>query len=130
MAERETWINALIGAIVGIILSPLPLSTVLGGGVAGYLEAGSRSEGIRVGALAGIVMFVPMVLLLFLVGNVFLIGMMGGMMGPGHLFNLAGGLTAIALTFTLVFGFVYTVCLAILGGFLGNYIKHETDIGG
>lgn len=129
MAEGDTWINALIGAVVGVVLSPLPFSTVLGGAVAGYLEAGDREHGVRVGALAGAVMLVPMVLFLFLLGNVFFFAAMGGI-GSGGPIGLAGSLTAVVFVFALFFGLVYVVGFAAVGGFLGNYLKRDADLGG
>lgn len=129
MAEGETWINALIGAVVGVVLSMLPFSTVIGGAVAGYLHGGGREAGIRVGALAGGIMLVPILLFLLVVGNLFLFASVGGM-GPGGMFGAAGGLTIVAFIFALFFGLVYIVGFAALGGYIGNYVKHDTDIGG
>lgn len=126
MAEGDTLLNALIGAVVGIVLSFLPFSTVLGGGVAGYLHGGDRMDGLRVGALAGVMMLVPLVLFVFFFGGVFLFA--GGFVLPHQAFGLSGVFAVVALLFSLVFGLVYVVGLAVLGGYLGNYVKQDTDV--
>ena len=111
----STVINALIGAIAGIVLSFIPLSTVLGGAIAGYLEGGTAEDGVKVGAIAGLIMLIP---ILFF-GTVFLSFFVG--LGPGGP-PAAFGVMAVVV---IVFGALYTVGLGILGGFLGVYLKHE-----
>jgi hypothetical protein len=127
MAQGDTFINALIGAVVGVVLSPVPFSTVLGGAVAGYLQGGDRNDGLRVGALAGVIMLLPLVLVMFVFGNVvFFLFAGGGMPGPAP--GLAGGFTIVAIVLALLFGLVYVVAFAALGGYLGNFVKYETDV--
>ncbi|MFC7007049.1 DUF5518 domain-containing protein [Halalkalicoccus salilacus] len=41
----NTPLNALIGGVIGVVLSFIPLSTVIGGTVAGYLEGGDYTSG-------------------------------------------------------------------------------------
>lgn len=110
----STVINALIGAAAGIILSFVPFSTLLGGAIAGYLEGGESSAGLRVGAIAGVIMLIPMTLMgmffLFLFG----IGTTGA--------PIAFGLMAM---FMLLMSAVYTVGFSAAGGYLGIYLKHE-----
>ena len=124
MAEGDTLANALIGAVVAIVLTFLPLSPMLGGLVAGYLQGGDRGDGVRVGAIVGVIAFVPAVgfgVLLFGFGAFYLVGGL-----PFHL-GVLGVLLALLLLLVL-FG-VYTVGLGALGGWLGNYVLTETDIG-
>lgn len=110
-----TILNAIIGAVTGIVLSFIPFSTVLGGAVAGYLQGGEPSDGVRVGAIAGVIMLVPFVL----IGTLVLMFVLGfGVGGP----PLAFGMFAIIL---LIFGALYIVGLSALGGFLGIYAKRE-----
>lgn len=116
-AERRrggsnTLLNAVLGAVAGVLLSFVPLSTVLGGIVAGYLERGTNEDGLRVGAIAGLIMFVPFLLFAYLVGAFFLLG------GVPRLF---GGF----LLFALLFAALYTVGAAMLGGLLGVYLRRE-----
>lgn len=127
MAEGDTLINALIGAVVGVVLSPVPLSTVLGGAVAGYLEGGDRGDGLRVGGLAGGFMLVPILLVAFLAGNLFFFAAAAGGM-PGPAMGIASGVTILAVFFLLLFGLVYVVAFAAVGGWLGNYVKYDTDV--
>lgn len=111
----NTLLNAVIGAVAGIVLSFIPLSTVLGGAVAGYLEGGDTDAGLRVGALAGIIMLIPFALF----GLLFVMFYLG--FGTGGA-PIAFGLFAVII---LLFGAVYTVGLSAVGGYLGVYIKQE-----
>ena len=110
--SRSTLVNALIGAAVGIVLSFVPLSPALGGGVAGYLEGGESDDGLRVGAIAGVVMALPLAFL-GLVVSTFFFGV-GAPVGVGILFLLA-----------LVFLALYTVGLGALGGIVGASLEDE-----
>jgi hypothetical protein len=122
MGEGDTLLNALIGAVVSVVLAFLPFSTVLGGGVAGYLQKGSRDEGLRVGAISGLIAMIPIFLFISLFGGVFFFGMLGigprGLLGIGFVFVIG-----------LLFLVLYTVALAAVGGYLGAYIATETDVG-
>lgn len=111
--SSSTLVNALIGAVVGIVLSFVPLSPVLGGGVAGYLEGGTSAEGLRVGAIAGLIMIIPL-----LVFAMFILVAVTGIARQGAVFALFG-------MFVLLFIVAYTVGLSIVGGYLGVYLKDE-----
>lgn len=110
--SRSALVNALIGAAVGIVLSFVPLSPALGGGVAGYLEGGESDDGLRVGAIAGVVMALPLAFL-GLVVSTFFLGV-GAPVGLGVLFLLA-----------LVFLALYTVGLGALGGIVGASLEDD-----
>ena len=121
MAEGDTLLNAVIGGIASIVLSFVPFSPVLGGAVAGYLQGGDRGEGVRVGAYAGVVAAIPLALLLFLAVAVFGLFALGGRPGGG----------AILVVFFLFVAVVVAgiiVGLSALGGWLGNYVKYDTDL--
>lgn len=111
----NTLLNALIGGVVGVVLSFIPFSTVLGGGVAGYLEGGESTDGAKVGALAGLVALVPFVFIFGIV--LFFIPVM---VSPG--FQAA---IWVSILFILCIATVYTVGFSILGGVLGVYLKEE-----
>ena len=111
--DPNTTFNALVGGAAGIVLSFVPGSTLLGGGVAGYLEGGQPADGLRVGALAGLVMLVPFVFFGFLASIFFL--------GAGSSAPAFGALFVVFL----VFGALYTVGLSIVGAVLGIYVKNE-----
>lgn len=113
-ADRSsTLINALVGGVAGIVLFFIPFSTVLGGAVAGYLEGGDTSEGLKVGALAGLVMLVPFALF----GAIGLALFMGVTGAP-----LAFGIFAF---FGIAIGALYTVGLSAVGGIIGVYLEDE-----
>lgn len=123
MGEHDTVQNALIGAAVGFFTSFVPFSTVLGGAVAGYLQGGTSSNGVRVGAIAGGVQM----LLTFAIGGIFLLFFSALVVGTGD--GAVFGITFFFL-FLVVIGItaIYTVVLSALGGWLGNYLKCETDL--
>jgi hypothetical protein len=108
--DANTPMNALIGGVVGVLLSFVPLSPVLGGAVAGYLEGGTAKAGLRVGSIAGLVMLLPFSLF--------------GLFG---LWLFVLDVTVALLGFVIVLGFLgfYTIGLSALGGVLGVYLHDE-----
>ncbi|APX96105.1 DUF5518 domain-containing protein [Natronorubrum daqingense] len=112
-SDSSTVFNALVGAAVGIVLSFVPGSTVIGGAVAGYLEGGEPADGVPVGALAGFIMFLPVVLFGFF-GMALFVGPAGG-----------GGFGVFGILFLVVFGGLYTVGLSILGAVVGIFLKND-----
>ncbi len=117
--DSNTLVNALIGGAVAVILSGIPFSPVLGGGVAGYLEGGDYGTGATVGALAGVVAFLPFVAILgFLLLAVPLF--------PSPSVGIGIGLLGIVV---LLFAGAYTVGLSAVGGAVGIYVRRETSIG-
>ncbi|MEF8782045.1 MAG: DUF5518 domain-containing protein [Haloarculaceae archaeon] len=126
MAEGDTLVNALLGALVSVILAPLiPFSPAAGGLLAGYLEGGGRDDGLRVGAISGAIALVPLLVVAVLLANVLFFFLSGTMGGP----RMFGGIGLVVLLFGTVFAVAYTVGLSALGGWLGNYLKHEADVG-
>lgn len=127
MSERNTGVNALVGGVVAILAAPLfPLSPVLGGAVAGYLEGGSTRDGVVVGAAVGVIALLPLLLGFSLFGGLFLIGPLG--MGMWMEMGVPGGFTALSavfLVFGLVFFSAYLVGFAALGGAVGAYVATE-----
>jgi hypothetical protein len=71
MGRGDTFVNALLGAVASVVLSFLPFGIVLGGALAGYLQGMSKdyAEGAKVGALAGLFAFLPVMGFLFLLGG-------------------------------------------------------------
>lgn len=117
--RKSTLVNALIGAVVTVVVSFVPFSPVIGGGVAGYLQHGSREEGVKVGAISGVIATIPVVLGVLLIASVFTIVPSG----TGGLGLAVGGLV-LALVVFLLAG-IYTVGLGAVGGYLGAYLAEE-----
>lgn len=110
----NTLLNALIGAVVTVVTTFfLPLSPVLGGTVAGYLEGASAGSGLKIGALSGAIALVPLLVIVPL-GLVLFV------------FEPIAALSVLVIA-TVVIGFlaVYTVGFSALGGLLGVYLYGE-----
>jgi len=112
MATDNSYVNALVGAVVTILLSFTVFSPLLGGTVAGFLE---RQDGGRIGTISGAFAALPLVVLLVVGG-----GALFTFMGFGDAFGsvavlLLGGLFVI----------VFTVALSAVGGIIGVYLAEE-----
>ncbi|MFB6220380.1 MAG: DUF5518 domain-containing protein [Halolamina sp.] len=114
MATDNSYINALVGAAVTVVLSFIPFSPLLGGGVAGFLE---RRDGARIGFIAGVFASLPLFLLLLLVGGAVAVI-------PGFAQGHAEGVIAVALL-VVVFLLTYAVALSTVGGVVGVYLGEE-----
>lgn len=121
MAERDTLLNAVIGAVATAVLNGfVPLAPVLGGALAGYLEGGDRAEGLRVGAISGILGLVLDAVIVAVVLVTFLL------IGTPPLFS---AVSFLVIAVVVAFVVVYVVGLSAVGGWVGNYVKHDTGIG-
>lgn len=112
--------DAIVGAVVTVVLSFVPLAPVLGGAIAGYLR---RDRGYRVGALAGLLAAVPLVavvaVLLFVYGFY-----VPTTPARGGLAALLGYLLALQVVGLVVA--TGTVVLGAAGGMLGvEYLDHR-----
>lgn len=120
MASGRTVVNALVGAVVSIVLSFLMFSPIIGGAVAGFLEGPDGRDGTVAGALSGAIVFLPFAAVVF-----FVLGVVGFGFGVG-----AAPIEGFAVVLFL-FGFVAavtlvgTVGLSALGGYLGAYLARE-----
>lgn len=107
---------AVLGAAATAVLSFVPLSPVLGGGVAGYLEQYETGRSVSVGALSGLLAMLPgMVVLLFVT-----VGMYAGLAAV----QAAGfGLVVVSvMLFVLLLIGAYGAGLGAVGGFAGAYL--------
>lgn len=103
--------DGLVGGTVAAILSFLPLSEMIGGGIAGYLNGGTGRDGAVVGAIAGLVAYVPYLLVSIYLAASPEIALPGPDLGLSRALLIAG-VASVA--------FVYVVGLSVLGGLLGN----------
>lgn len=116
--SSNTMLNALVGAIVTAVTTPLvPFAPVLGGAVAGYLDSEGTDRradsGVKVGAISGAIALVPLLvvvpfLLFFLV------------------FDPVIAISVFAIAaIVMVFLVAYTIGFSALGGLLGVYLREE-----
>lgn len=111
-----TFRNGLGGGIIAVLLSFLPLSTVFGGGVAGYLDRGAGHRGAAAGVIAGLIAFFPYLLVSLYLAMSPAVSLPGPALGISPVVVIAG-VTSFAL--------VYTVGLSVLGSLLGGYLYGE-----
>lgn len=110
---------AVLGAVITVVLSFLPVSPIFGGALAGYLERGESGRTVSVGALAGLLPALPiLVLLVFVLG-----GVISGMLAIGQ----AGVAAVIAATLLLSMLLLATISagLGALGGYAGGWIAER-----
>jgi hypothetical protein len=123
---RSIYLNALIGAIATFVLSWLPLSPVIGGAVAGYLEGPDTSRGLKAGAISGLIAAIPVVIIAGAIGafvvGVPILGAIGSGSGAG--FGIGLGLIVI-FAIGLVVGLAYSVGLSAAGGYLGAVLADQ-----
>ncbi|QLD88805.1 DUF5518 domain-containing protein [Natronomonas salina] len=106
--------HALLGAVVSTVTSFVPLSPVLGGVVAGYLERGDSERTISVGAASGLVVSAP-----FLVIGVFAAaGLASGLPAIANS-GFAAMVAGVVIVGALV-SLAFTVGLGAAGGWIGG----------
>lgn len=121
-AGPDTLTNAIVGALVSAVTSFVPLSPVLGGGVAAYLQGGDRGEGARVGGLSGLVGVAPVVVLLVLTAVVF--GVAAAEVGVG---GVVAAVVAVAVLFATALAVLYAAVLGALGGYLAVALAERSE---
>lgn len=114
----NTLLNAVVGAVATIGLSFTGISPVLGGALAAYLDGGDTTNGLRVGALSGLIASIPLLLFGLLVFAIFGLFTIGGPGSGGVAVGLGGFFVVLLLG---VVAIAYTVGLSALGGYLGAY---------
>lgn len=126
MGEGDTFVNALVGAVVTVVtVSVLPFSPLAGGAVSGYLEGGETQDALKVGAMSGFLALIPVFLLLMFIGNVLLIFFIGS---SASVSALVGGVGFVFLLLVFATGLLYVVLLSAVGGWVGLYLKQELDV--
>lgn len=109
-------IAGLVGGVIAVLLSILPLSEVLGGAVAGYLDRRSGRRGTAAGVVAGAVASLPYLL----VGTY--VALSPAIALPGPELALSRELTVAGATGV---AFVYVVGLGVLGSLVGAWIHDQ-----
>ncbi|MFC7154173.1 DUF5518 domain-containing protein [Halomarina halobia] len=104
--------NAVIGAALTLLTAFVPLSPLLGGGVAGYLHRETREVGARVGALSGVLAAVPLFLVASRLWPITAAGFSAAFVGA-----FAVGLVALVAA--------YAVGLGALGGYVGSHVAER-----
>ena len=96
--------------MVTAVLSVIPLSPVLGGGVAGYLH---RDRGTTVGAVSGLLAALPLLVVLWIAFGVFSFVLSAGDVPQGSAF------VGVVLALVVAVIVVYAAVLGAVGGLLG-----------
>jgi hypothetical protein len=116
--EGRFLLNAVVAAVVGVVLGFVPLSPALGGAVGSYLNGGTRSTGLQLGAVAGLLASVPV----FAGGALFALVAIAG--GPGA---RAAAVFLVVMLAVLLFTALYVVGLSAAGGWAGIYLRERRD---
>lgn len=104
--------NAVLGGVGTALLSFLPLSPALGGALAGYFERPYSDKTISVGAVAGVLPIIPLlVVMLSFIG-----GLTSGLLSIGE-----GGIAVVA-SLGIFFALMITVTVGAVLGALGGYL--------
>lgn len=106
--------HALLGTVVSAVTSFVPMSPVIGGGVAGYLERGDTERTISVGAASGVLLSAPF----FIVGLFAAAGLVSGFASIED-----GGFGVMVAALVVIGGLIslgITVGLGAVGGWLGG----------
>lgn len=115
-SQRSSLLYGFVGGVVAVFLSFLPLSTVLGGGVAGYLVSNDGGHEATAGVVAGLVAFLPTLLVGMYLAASPTVSLPGPALGLSPAIVVAG-VTVVAL--------VYTVGLSVLGSLGGRYLHRS-----
>lgn len=107
--RTDLLLGAGMGALVTVFLWYIPLSPLLGGAAAGFLQGGSREDAKTAGMLSGAL--VPVLVLLFAAGAFLVAG--------ASVFGQFPFGPVIALIVSIV-GIVYAVGFGAIGGWLGG----------
>jgi hypothetical protein len=113
--------NALIGALVTIVTSFLGVSPLFGGLTAGYLQAGSRTDGAKVGAVSGLIAAIPGLAVLAGFFLLFGVATLGALTDP-----LGAGLVLWLLITVVAAGTAaFSGGLGAVGGYVGAAVRDD-----
>ncbi|MFA9425757.1 DUF5518 domain-containing protein [Natronorubrum sp. A-ect3] len=103
---------AVLGAVTTVVLSFVPVSPAFGGALAGYLERGESDRTVSVGALAGLLPMLPLLLILLFVFG----GLLSGLLAIEQVGN------AIVIGAALLFSGLLIATIGAGLGALGGYV--------
>lgn len=119
-ADGETYrSSAILGAVTTAVLSFVPFSPVLGGGLAGYLERPASGRPVSVGALSGLLSMLPALSILVFVT----VGLYAGFATVQE--TGLGFVVAAGMVFGLLAVSAYGAGLGALGGFVGGRLAER-----
>jgi len=110
---------AVLGAVATAVLSFIPFSPLVGGGLAGYLEQPESGRAVSVGGLAGFLAMVPALSILAFVS----VGLYNGFAAVGE--SGLGIVTITGMFLALLFVAAYGGGLGALGGFVGGRLAEN-----
>ncbi len=102
----------VLGAVTTVVLSFVPVSPAFGGALAGYLERGESDRTVSVGALAGLLPMLPLLLILLFVFG----GLLSGLLAIEQIGN------AIVIGVTVLFSGLLIATIGAGLGALGGYV--------
>ena len=109
--------HAFLGGVVTVLVSFIPLSPVIGGGIAGFLERAVSERAVSVGAVSGLIPTIPIIILMVFV--------IGG--AAAALLELGEGPLAIFMVIIVLFTAIalglFGAGLGAVGGYLGGWIR-------
>lgn len=113
-SPQDLLLGASVGAFVTVFLWYIPLSPLLGGAAAGYLQGGTPVDARRAGALAGAL--VPVMILLF--------ALVAFLIAGARVFGRFPFGPAVAVAVS-VLGVAYAVGLGAVGGWVGGLARED-----
>lgn len=116
---QDLLLGASVGALVAVFLWYIPLSPLLGGAAAGFLQGGTQADARRAGTLSGAL--VPAIVLLFALAAFLVAG--------AQVFGRFPFGPAVAVAVSIV-GVVYSVGLGTVGGWLGGLALADERVWG
>ncbi|MFC6953214.1 DUF5518 domain-containing protein [Halorubellus litoreus] len=122
-SSGNTFANAVVGAVVALVLVVVPFSPAVGGGAAGYLQRGRVRDGATAGTVTGLIVAFPLFVGVALLAPVFVFAPAGV---PSIPMNPVA-FVVLALTATVA----YAIGSAAVGGAVGAYLAavrhHDAD---
>lgn len=112
--STPNWILGVVGALIGSLLSFIPLSPILGGAAAGYLNPNPETRGLGIGILAGVFGSLPLFVVIIFAS----IGLIVSV--PSETATAVVTVVSVALFLILP----YFVGLSAIGGYLGGWLRN------